>query len=88
MCVYTTMLACGHILQILSARLNISQKLNVLVHLHGNAGLLPECSVGDCRGDGSGLRINDTLLLVCHSSYRLTINGRLLTDHIKLYMAN
>ena len=87
-CVYTTMLACGHILQILSARLNISRKLNVLVHLHGNAGLLPECSVGDRRGDGSRLRMNGTLLLLCHSSYRPTINGRLLTDHIKLYMAD
>ena len=36
--------------------LNISQKLNVLVHyVKGNAGLLPECSVDNCSGDSSTL---------------------------------
>ena len=45
--------------------------------LNGNAGLLPECSVGNHSRDGSSLRM--------HSSYRPTINGRLFTDHTKLY---
>ena len=36
--------------------------------------------------DGSSLRTHGTLLLVCHSSYGPTINGRLLADRTKLYM--
>ena len=64
-----------------------SWKLNVLVHLVGsNAGLLPECSVGNHSGDGSSLSKHGTLLLVCHSTYGPTINGRPLADHTKLYM--
>ena len=55
------------------------------MHLHGNAGLLLECSIGDRRGDGSSLWTHGTLLLVCHSSYELTINSRLLADRTKLY---
>ena len=54
-------------------------KLNVL--MEGNAGLLPECSVSNCSGDGSSSSTYGTLLLVCHGSYGPTINGRLLTDH-------
>ena len=46
----------------------------------GNAGLLPECSVGNRSGDGSEFNTHGTLLLVCHGSYGPTINGRLLTD--------
>ena len=40
--------------------------LNVLVQLvgHGNAGLLLECSVGNCSEDGSNLSMHDTLLPV------------------------
>ena len=60
-----------------------NRKLNVHVHLHGNAGLLSECSIGNCSRDGSSLRLK--LLLVCHSSYGPTINGRLLADRTKLY---
>ena len=60
-------------------------KLNVLMHLHGNAGLLPECSVSDHSGDGSSLRMHSTLLLVGNSSYGLTINDKLLADRKKLY---
>ena len=46
----------------------------------GNAGLLPECTIGNHSGDGSNLSTHGTLLLVCHSSYGPTINGRLLID--------
>ena len=48
--------------------------------MKGNAGLLPECSVGNCSGDGSSLSTHGTLFLVCHNSYGPTINGRLLAD--------
>ena len=44
-----------------------------------DAGLLPECSVGICSRDGSSCT-HATLLLVCHSSYGATINGKLLAD--------
>ena len=48
--------------------------------LKGNAGLLPEFSVGNCRGDSLSFSMHSTLLLVCHSSYGPTINRRLLAD--------
>ena len=43
---------------------------------HGNAGLLPDCSVDNRSGDDSILSMHGTLLLVCHSSYGPTINGQ------------
>ena len=64
---------------------NISGKLNVLMHLHGNAGLLPQCSIGNHSRDGSKLRTHGILLLVCHSTYGPTMNGRLLAHCTKLY---
>ena len=89
-CVYLydrlTVLAAIYRKSVLNARLNISRKLNVLVHLHGNAGLMPEYSVDNHSGEDSSLRTHGTLLLVCHSSYGPTINSRLLADHPKFYM--
>ena len=42
--------------------------------------LLPECSVGNCSGNGSSFKHARHLTLLCHSSYRATVNGRLLAD--------
>ena len=39
-----------------------------------------KASVGNRSGDGSSLSTHGILLLVCHSSYGPTINGRLLTN--------
>ena len=58
-------------------------KLNVLVK--GNAGLLPECSIGNHSGGDSSGSTYGTLLLVCHSSYRPTINGRLLAAGLRWF---
>ena len=63
--------------------------MNILVHLVVGEGQCCatycqiECSIGNRNGDGSNLSTHGTLLLVCHSSYGPTINGRLLTDHTK-----
>ena len=76
---------------ILYVRLNISQKLNILVHLVVGEGQCCatycqiECSIGNHNGDSSNLSTHGTVLLVCHSSYGTTINSRLLTDHTNSY---
>ena len=43
---------------------------------------LNECRVGNRSGDGSGLWTHGSLLVVCHSSYGPTFNGRLFADRI------
>ena len=48
------------------------------IEVKGNTG--PECSVDNHSGDSSSLTPPGTLLLVCHNTYGLTINGRLLAD--------
>ena len=48
--------------------------------MKGNAGLLPECNVGNRSGDGSSLSMHGTFLFVTAAIYGPTINGRLLAD--------
>ena len=56
MYVRACLLACGHIPYILNVHLNISRKLNILVHyVKGNVGPLSECSVDNRSGDASSL---------------------------------
>ena len=60
--------------------LNLSRKLNVLVHLHGN--VLGCCQSAALTAAETAQGFKDARHLhICHSSYGLTINSRLLADH-------
>ena len=64
----------------LNACLNISQKLNILVHalsryVKGNAGLLPECGIGKRSGDGSNLSTHSTFLFGTAATDRPSMAG-------------
>ena len=89
MCIYTTDRPCLQPYTVnFKHAFKYFPKLNILMYLHGNVlGCCQSAALATVAEMAQGFK-DARHHHICHSSYGLTINGRLLADRTKLYMTD